>query len=383
MARKNSALQTPFANLLPPLAMDEFEALRQSIERDGVRDAIIIDEVGNILDGHNRYRLQPDAPTRVVKGLTPAQKMAFSILVNFQRRNLLPDQKQEVGKRQREIAVTLRAEGMDQAEIGAALGVSRQSVQAWLDISNASDGKTYIDNRVKVEKEAQAEIFNRVEAGEAQEQIAADFGISQARVSQICKAEQKRQQRDAELARQAADIAAGKVVSPLGPFDVISIDPPWPYDTKYDPEGQRAALPYPPMPLADIAALPIAERAAPDCVLWLWTTHLFIRHAFPLLDRWGFPERVILTWAKSQIGLGTWMRSQTEFCIMAARGKPDIDLNNEATILYAARREHSRKPDEFYTMVESLCRGQRRADWFSREPRQGWVTIGNDTERFA
>jgi N6-adenosine-specific RNA methylase IME4 len=68
---------------------------------------------------------------------------------------------------------------------------------------------------------------------------------------------------------------------------------------------------------------------------------------------------------------------------MAARGSPLLELTNQATILYAPRREHSRKPDEFYAMVESLLPGVRRADWFAREARPGWVSIGNDVERFA
>lgn len=379
----NNNLQSPFADLLPPLAAVEFEALKASIKRDGVRDPIIVDEIGNILDGHNRYRIDPKAPTREVAGLTPAQKMAFVIAVNFQRRNLSPDQKVEVSRKQREIAVTLRAEGMKQADIGAALGVAQRTVSAWLSVNNSTDAKANNDNRVKVLKSEAAAIFDRVEEGEPQAQVASDYGISRPRVSQICKAEKKRREREADLAAQAADIAAGRTVSAEGPFDVIVIDPPWPYGTKYDPEGRRAANPYPEMPLEQIAALDVARRAAPDCILWLWTTHKFMRHSFALLDGWEFTDKAILTWTDQQIGLGTWMRSQTEFCIMAVRGKPQVDLTNHSTILYAAAREHSRKPDAFFTMVESLCSGLLRYDWFAREPRPGWIVGGNDVERFA
>ena len=357
--------------------------MRASIERSGVRDPITVDELDNILDGHNRYRIAPDAPRRIVAGLSPAEKMAFVISVNFQRRNLSPDQKVEIAKKQREIAITLRAEGMDQAAIGAALGVTQQAVQQWLDISNTRDGNSYIDNRVQVPKEWQGIILDRVGDGESQAQVAADYGVSQARISQICKAERKRRQREADLAQQVADIAAGKIVSADGPFDVIVIDPPWPYGTKYDPDGRRAANPYPEMSLEQIAALDVPDRAAPDCILWLWTTHKFLRHSFPLLDRWGFANKAILVSIENQIGLGTWLRSQCEFCIMAVRGSPIVDLSNQSTVLYAPRREHSRKPDEFYQMVDSLCRGALRAEWFAREPREGWISIGNDPERFS
>ena len=61
--------------------------------------------------------------------------------------------------------------------------------------------------------------------------------------------------------------------------------------------------------------------------------------------------------------------------------KPTIDLTNQTTVLHAPMREHSRKPDEFYEMVESLCVG-RRLDFFSREPREGWAQMGNDPDKF-
>ena len=111
------------------------------------------------------------------------------------------------------------------------------------------------------------------------------------------------------------------------------------------------------------------------------TTHRFMRHSFPLLDAWGFEEKVIVTWAKDRMGTGRWLRSQSEFIILAVRGKPQVDLTNQKTVLQAPMRQHSRKPDEFYEMVEGLCIG-RRLEVFSRERRQGWEQFGNDPEKF-
>ena len=375
-------LQTPFAELLPPLASTEFNALEASIKADGVRDPIITDEVGNILDGHHRYKIAPNSPQRVVSGLSPAGKLAFVLSSNLHRRNLSPDQKAALRERQIEIAGKLKEEGKTQEEIAILLGTSRSTVDNWLDISIVHLDKAY-DNRVKVPKDFQSEILDRADTGDTHDQIAADFGISQPRVTQICAAERKRREREAELEQQATDIIEGRVTAETGPFDVIVIDPPWPYGTEYDPSGRRAANPYPEMPLADIAALDVAARAAPNCILWLWTTHKFMRHSFPLLDAWGFEEKAIATWIKDRMGLGTWLRSQSEFVIMAARGSPEVALTNQTTIFSGALREHSRKPDEFYSLVEGLCRGPRRYDWFGREGRKGWLIGGNDIGRFA
>ena len=123
------------------------------------------------------------------------------------------------------------------------------------------------------------------------------------------------------------------------------------------------------MQLPEIAALDLP--AADDCVLWFWTTHKFMREAFPLLDGWGFTDRQIVTWVKDRMGVGAWLRSQSEFCIMATKGRPVINLTNQTTVIAGPMREHSRKPDEFYEMVDSLCVG-RKLDYFWREPREGW-----------
>ncbi len=169
-----------------------------------------------------------------------------------------------------------------------------------------------------------------------------------------------------------------------GNFDVIVIDPPWPYglmfDERYDPAGRRGATPYPEMSLEKIKVLKLP--AADDCILWLWTTHRFLRYSFEVLDAWGFRDVSVLTWVKDRMGLGVWLRTQTEYAIMAVKGKPKIRLTNQTTVINGPMREHSRKPDEFYAMVDSLCIG-RKLDYFSREPREGWEQFGNDKRKFS
>lgn len=180
--------------------------------------------------------------------------------------------------------------------------------------------------------------------------------------------------------RQREAIKTGQVVLPRGVYEVLVVDPPWPYGTPYDAHGQRASCPYPEMSLEEIGAIELP--AADDCVLWLWTTHKFMRHSFALLDGWGFRDVSIVTWVKDRMGIGSWLRSQSEYCIMAVKGKPTIHLTNQTTIIQGPMREHSRKPDEFYAMVDSLCVG-RKLDYFSREQREGWEQVGNDVLKFA
>lgn len=185
--------------------------------------------------------------------------------------------------------------------------------------------------------------------------------------------------KDINRKNQISEIKTDGITPPTGLFDVIVIDPPWPYGTEYDASGRRAASPYPEMSLEDIKEidLPTAE----DCVLWLWTTHKFMRDSFEILDYWGFRDVAILTWVKNRMGLGAWLRSRSEFCIMAVKGKPKVNLTNQTTVLFGDLREHSRKPDEFFEMVNELCPGYK-LEWFSREKRDGWEAFGNEPEKF-
>ena len=103
------------------------------------------------------------------------------------------------------------------------------------------------------------------------------------------------------------------------------------------------------------------------------------RAAYQVVDAWGFEERTILTWVKPHFGCGHWLRGQTEHCILAVRGRPTVTLSNQATVLHAPapQRRHSRKPDEFYSLVETLCPGSK-VELFCRQPRPGWASHGDE-----
>lgn len=93
--------------------------------------------------------------------------------------------------------------------------------------------------------------------------------------------------------------------------------------------------------------------------------------------KWGDPKRVLA--GAGKFGVGNYLRNQTEHCIVAVRGKPTLSLTNQTTVLEAPVREHSRKPEEFYALVESLCPGSK-VEMFSREDREGWERWGSETK---
>jgi hypothetical protein len=266
----NRPLTTPFRDLLPPLSTEENDALRASIHADGVRDPVLIDEDGNILDGHHRLAISPDAPVHVVIGSgqwSEARKEAFVCQVNYARRNLSNDQKEMVDAKRVKIAKALAAERdgnnnpvYTQAQIGALIGAARQTITDWLSpvrtdaVAGISSNRTYAvgnsglsgirRSRTKIPGADYQKIYDRYQKGESQTKIAADYKVTPRQISTICKKQERvagdeSRQKEAErrgrqFVKNSSIITgdfgeAGKQV-PDGVADLVFTDPP--YDKK-------------------------------------------------------------------------------------------------------------------------------------------------------
>lgn len=169
---------------------------------------------------------------------------------------------------------------------------------------------------------------------------------------------------------------------PTGPFRVIVADPPWAFYKRYADFTHRCAAPYPQMELAEIKNLPVENIVCDDAILWLWVPNAHLPDAFEVITAWGFQYKTALTWGKNRIGVGDWLRGQRERCLFAVRGKPTVSLTNQSTLLKADIREHSRKPEEFYSLVEALCPGSK-VELFARTQREGWVSHGDQATLFS
>jgi len=192
------------------------------------------------------------------------------------------------------------------------------------------------------------------------------------------KNKEKKANHKADIEQQKISLEQNKPEI-TGTFDVIVLDPPWNYGREYDPASSRVANPYPEMTQSELLKLNIPLND--NGIVWLWTTHAFIQDAFELLKEWGFDYKAILTWNKQTIGMGHWLRMQTEFCLFAIKGQPVWDNTTYRDIITEKKRQHSRKPDAFYDMINDICYGSK-LDYFSREQRKGWESFGNDINKF-
>lgn len=164
---------------------------------------------------------------------------------------------------------------------------------------------------------------------------------------------------------------------PEGPFRVIVADPPWHYHNGEGDPNHRGGPPYATMSIDDIKQMPVEARAAEDAILWLWTTNAHLPEAFGVMKAWGFSYKTMLTWDKVLMGHGDWLRGQTEHCLLCIRGKPSVVLTNQTTLIREQRSmQHSRKPEGFYALVESLCAGSK-LELFATVTRQGWYSWGH------
>jgi N6-adenosine-specific RNA methylase IME4 len=194
-----------------------------------------------------------------------------------------------------------------------------------------------------------------------------------------------------QIARQVEEIkekkANGRLTVPEGKFDRMVADVSWPHEPDDDApdERARATRPYPPMSIEAIKALPVRKMLAKHVAMYFWTTNFHMEFAYQILRTWGFDKfPTIITWVKDKFSQGQRLRNVTEHVIVAIKGNPTWDNSaTDTTVLYGPRREHSRKPDEFYALIDRLTPAQRSVEFFPRrELPEGWVGFGDQVGKF-
>lgn len=185
---------------------------------------------------------------------------------------------------------------------------------------------------------------------------------------------------------------------PKGHYGAIYADPPWSWKSWDGNEGDRGAgRYYGTLDRQAIRALPVAELAAPDCVLFCWITWPTLDQALDVIGAWGFEYKTCaFAWVKADnrqpdllsdslppfVGLGYWTRANSEVCLLATRGAPKRLNADVRQGIIEPRRQHSRKPDCVPGRIERLVAGPY-LELFARTQRPGWDCWGNETTKFA
>ncbi|MBN9031060.1 MAG: S-adenosylmethionine-binding protein [Rhizobiales bacterium] len=174
-------------------------------------------------------------------------------------------------------------------------------------------------------------------------------------------------------------------------FATIMADPPWQFVNrtgKVAPEHKRLSR-YGTMALPDIMALPVADACAATAHLYLWVPNALLPEGLEVMRAWGFQYKANIVWHKVRKdggsdgrGVGFYFRNVTEIILFGTRGKNARTLppgRSQVNYISSRKREHSRKPDEQYPLIESCSPGPY-LEMFGRGVRPGWATWGNQAD---
>ena len=174
-------------------------------------------------------------------------------------------------------------------------------------------------------------------------------------------------------------------------FATVMADPPWRFTNrtgKVAPEHKRLAR-YPTMELDDICALPVSDHLADTAHCYLWVPNALLPDGLQVLSAWGFEYKSNIIWHKIRKdggsdgrGVGFYFRNVTEILLFGVRGKNARTLQpgrRQVNLFGTRKREHSRKPDEQYEIIES-CSWGPFLELFGRGRRENWTVWGNQAD---
>jgi len=176
-------------------------------------------------------------------------------------------------------------------------------------------------------------------------------------------------------------------------FGTVLADPPWQFlnrTGKMAPEHKRLAR-YATMTLDEICALPVSKTLADTAHLYLWVPNALLPEGLKVLSAWGFSYKSNIIWHKIRKdggpdgrGVGFYFRNVTEILLFGVRGK-NVRTNapgrRQVNFMATRKREHSRKPDEQYKIIEDCSNGPY-LEMFARGNRRGWSCWGNQAEEY-
>ncbi len=176
-------------------------------------------------------------------------------------------------------------------------------------------------------------------------------------------------------------------------YKTILADPPWQFTNrtgKMAPEHKRLAR-YTTLLLQEIKEIPVALSADEQSHLYLWVPNALLREGLDVMEAWGFKYKTNIIWHKVRKdggpdgrGVGFYFRNTTEIILMGIRGslRTLAPGRSQVNIIRTRKREHSRKPDELYDIIQACSPGPY-LELFARGKRKGWNQWGNEVEDYS
>lgn len=366
----------PAAHLFPAMNDDEFEEFKEDIRQNGQQVPVLVQN-GQIIDGRHRYRACHELGIELQVQEVPAGESVERLVIslNQHRRHLTASQRAMIAARLANInrGGNQHTGGVSQQQAADDLHVSVESVKRAKAVLNCG-----ADELIEAVEAGKVDVRNAAELAKLPQPsqrkmlsvIEADI-LKQAKSIRHVVTAERRKQRLAEIEAKRAN---SKPLDPTkGQYGVILADPPWDY-------LDEVTVGYPTMSTSEICAMPVNELATEDAVLFLWCSASLMQEALDVIKAWGFTFKTQAIWDKGLAGTGSYFRVQHEHLMIATRGNvPEVPLNARGpSVLSEKRREHSRKPDCAYEVIEAMYPELSKIELFCRMPRAGWSAWGNE-----
>lgn len=343
-----------FQELIPRLSEEEYKGLEESIKKEGCRDAIIVWR-GRIIDGHNRYKIckENNIKFNTIENTNLKNENEAKIWIinnQFSRRNIDPYTRGELALELEKLLLGRQGRKEKGANVGTFKGKTRDIIA-----KSARLGHGTIDKIKLIKEKATPETKQKIKESK--------ISINKA-YKDIRREEKKR------------EFVSKNVSLPEGKFNVIYADPPWKYEHS-ETKSRDIENNYPTMSLEDIKNMEIPSDK--DSVLFLWATAPKLKEALEVMQSWGFTYRTNAVWDKETIGMGYWFRGQHELLLVGVRGNmsPPFPENRFSSVYREKKKEHSKKPEYYYEIIERMFPKGKYLELFSRNKRKNWTMWGD------
>ena len=372
-----------FEKLIPPLDEKELFMLKQSLWKEGCRDALVTWR-GMILDGHHRYKYcrEKELPFKVIERDFSTEKEAriWMIINQLGRRNVIDfvrgEMALELKKLLREVAEENSKSYLKQFQV--------------IDNESSTDSQNFESRRNETEKEKR-ERYNK-DCVDAQIGNAARLSREQIRrieflketatpedLEELRSGEKSINEKYTKIKKEKRQENLKATEFPRGKYRIIYADPPWEYGPSKGPGGGDAKDEYPTMSFDAICELPVKEISDDRAVLFLWVTTPLIQKGLDVMKAWGFDYKTLFTWDKVRSFFGHYNAVAQEFLLLGTKGSclPDCrTLPN--SVVRIEKKRHSEKPEEFRQIIETLYKYGNKIELFARKKTEGWEVYGNE-----
>ena len=343
--------------IFPMMGEDEFQALKEDIQANGLLEPIWIDADGKIIDGRNRHKacIETNTPMKFKVWNNGQSLVSFVVSLNLKRRHLSASQR---------AACALDIKPMLEEEARRRQGAQSHFAHVVELIPQHERGKSRdqagemfgVSGRYVAEaetvKEKAPDLFEQVKSGE--------ISLTQA------KRETVKRERP-----ETPELPAGK-------YGVIYADPPW----QYSNSGFYNAVEtqYTTMTEQELINLDVRDLCDDSSVLFLWATNPLLDVAMRVMEGWGFTYKTNFVWVKDKArGFAWWAKSKHEILLVGTKPKSGTPVQSaESAITTNRPNEHSKKPETFYELIETLFPNERKIELFARNKRDGWDVWGNE-----